>query len=91
MAGANWTVSVWTILVLISASSTVAANCSPECEQECREIKRGYDRFKVKALKAWKEISTGDQLCAPSTRLENQLKKEKAARARQKKDLVTSN
>ena len=90
MTTRNSSLSVWTILVLILAGLIVIVTSTSECEQECGGIKREYERFRVNALKAWKEISTGNQLCAPPTRLEKQLKKERADRVEQKLDLITS-
>ena len=90
MARIYYSSPLLTIFLLILVP-IVAVNGSSGCEQQCGAIKLEYETFKVKTLKAWKEISTGNQLCAPCTRLENQLKNEKAARARQKKDLVTGN
>ena len=92
MGGRNLTLSLWTISVMISAASSVAVNGSSQCEQQLAACTREFEGFQTKTLVALKEISDGNQLCAPPTGLENHLKqKHREVQARQKKDLITGN
>ena len=89
MGGRNFTLSLWTSLLILSAASSMAVSGSTTCEQQLTELTRRFVGYQTRTLVALKEISHGDQLWAPSTRLENQFQRERAVHERQKKDLIT--